>query len=226
MLDNPEDAGTLAYLADTARQAGADVEILAIETIGRTPPGVFVDAADAPIETRVQALSVGMDVSRRIRRVASGRVDAMDRAALEGDPVQQGNLAAAVGDVSAPSQPAAGLFRRRSQARRTRALLCAKPLYSREGANVEIVVDGKVVEKPMTVPMAASRRCCKRWRRCRFSTATMRCLAPGLRPAHRPAFRCARITARLRRTRRVSCPTPLCEDGSAWEAGRLPPSGQ
>ncbi len=50
MLDSPEDAGTLAYLADTAKQAGADVEILAIEAIGRTPKGSFVDAADRPID--------------------------------------------------------------------------------------------------------------------------------------------------------------------------------
>jgi glutathionylspermidine synthase len=43
MLDNPEDAGTLAYLADTATQAGAVTRLMAMDAIGRTPEGGFVD---------------------------------------------------------------------------------------------------------------------------------------------------------------------------------------
>jgi glutathionylspermidine synthase len=50
MLDNPEDAGTLAYLADTATQAGAVTRLMAMDAIGRTPKGGFVDPDDAPIE--------------------------------------------------------------------------------------------------------------------------------------------------------------------------------
>src|SRR5436305_7791151 len=38
-LDNPEDGGTIAYLEDTARQAGLATTRLAIEAIGRTPRG-------------------------------------------------------------------------------------------------------------------------------------------------------------------------------------------
>jgi glutathionylspermidine synthase len=34
MLDNPEDAGTLAYLADTAGQAGAATRIIAMDQLG------------------------------------------------------------------------------------------------------------------------------------------------------------------------------------------------
>src|SRR2546430_10365742 len=40
---------------------------------------------------RVQALSLGMDVSRRLWRAACESVDAVDRAAVEGDPFQQGD---------------------------------------------------------------------------------------------------------------------------------------
>src|SRR5262245_45705280 len=50
MPDNPEDAGTLAYLADTASQAGAAIRLIAMDAIGRTPKGAFVDADDAPLE--------------------------------------------------------------------------------------------------------------------------------------------------------------------------------
>jgi glutathionylspermidine synthase len=34
MLDNPEDAGTLTYLKDTARQAGATTRTVAIDKVG------------------------------------------------------------------------------------------------------------------------------------------------------------------------------------------------
>jgi glutathionylspermidine synthase len=50
MLDNPEDAGTLAYLADTASQAGAATRLIAMDAIGRTPKGSFVATDDAPLE--------------------------------------------------------------------------------------------------------------------------------------------------------------------------------
>ena len=42
-LDNPEDAGTLAYLEDTARQAGLQTTLLDIEAIGWRNTGGFVD---------------------------------------------------------------------------------------------------------------------------------------------------------------------------------------
>jgi glutathionylspermidine synthase len=50
MLDNPEDAGTLAYLADTAQQAGAAARIIAMDRIGLSAAGQFVDDADASID--------------------------------------------------------------------------------------------------------------------------------------------------------------------------------
>jgi glutathionylspermidine synthase len=50
MTGNPEDAGTLAYLEDTAHQAGLSTTVLAIDAIGRQPNGTFVDLEDRPIE--------------------------------------------------------------------------------------------------------------------------------------------------------------------------------
>jgi glutathionylspermidine synthase len=48
--ENSEDAGTLAYLEDTARQAGMDTTMIDIEDIGWREDGGFVDLDDREIE--------------------------------------------------------------------------------------------------------------------------------------------------------------------------------
>jgi len=50
MTGNTEDAGTLAYLADTAAQAGLQTTLLDIEEIGLRDDGRFVDLDDREIE--------------------------------------------------------------------------------------------------------------------------------------------------------------------------------
>ena len=52
----------------------------------------------------VQALSVGMAARRAVRPTAADAHDALHRAAVEADPVQQGDPAAAVGDGARPSR--------------------------------------------------------------------------------------------------------------------------
>jgi glutathionylspermidine synthase len=49
MTENPEDAGTLAYLEDTARQAGLGTTLIDIEDLGLRDDGSFVDLEDRPI---------------------------------------------------------------------------------------------------------------------------------------------------------------------------------
>src|ERR1700736_1823154 len=48
--ENSEDAGTLAYLEDTARQAGLETTLIDIEDIGLRDDGSFVDLDDRAIE--------------------------------------------------------------------------------------------------------------------------------------------------------------------------------
>jgi glutathionylspermidine synthase len=48
--ENAEDAGTLAYLEDTARQAGLETTLIDIEDIGLRDDGNFVDLENRPIE--------------------------------------------------------------------------------------------------------------------------------------------------------------------------------
>jgi glutathionylspermidine synthase len=50
IADSPEDASTVAYLADCARQAGMETSILAIEDIGINAAGQFTDTSDALIQ--------------------------------------------------------------------------------------------------------------------------------------------------------------------------------
>jgi glutathionylspermidine synthase len=50
ITDNPEDAGTLAYLQDTASQAGRKTTLIDIAGIGLRDDGVFVDLDDRPLE--------------------------------------------------------------------------------------------------------------------------------------------------------------------------------
>jgi glutathionylspermidine synthase len=49
-IENAEDAGTLAYLEDTARQAGLATTLIDIEAIGWRDGGGFVDLDDRPME--------------------------------------------------------------------------------------------------------------------------------------------------------------------------------
>ena len=50
MTENTEDAGTLAYLEDTASQAGLTTTLIDIEDIGLRDDGQFVDLDDRAIE--------------------------------------------------------------------------------------------------------------------------------------------------------------------------------
>src|SRR5216683_4598349 len=75
-----------------------------------------------------------MDVSRCVRREVSRCADALDRAAMESHPFQQGLSSPAVGDVSGSSQSVAGFFRGRPERSRAWRLLCAQTaLFPRRG---------------------------------------------------------------------------------------------
>ena len=57
-----------------------------------------------------------------------------------------------------------------------------KPLYSREGANIDLVVGGNAVDRDAGPYGARRASSARRWRRCRNSTATTPCSAPGSPP--------------------------------------------
>jgi glutathionylspermidine synthase len=146
MIDNGEDFGTLAYLADTARQAELPTAILAIEAIGRNADGKFVDEEDRPIEIAFKLYPwewmLRDDFAASLPGAATRWVEPPWKAILSNKGIlpllwqmfpRHPNLLPAYFDDD-PEGARLG----KSYAR--------KPLYSREGANVEIVVAGEPID--------------------------------------------------------------------------------
>jgi glutathionylspermidine synthase len=146
MLDNPEDAGTLAYLADTATQAGAITRLMAMDTIGRTAKGEFVDADDVPIEIAFRLYPWEWMFREQFGTSLLGAttrwIEPPWKAILSSKgilpllwemfPGHPNLLAAYFADD--PSRASLG------------DSYVVKPLHSREGANVKIVIAGNVVD--------------------------------------------------------------------------------
>ena len=105
-----EDHVTVAYLQETAAEAGLDTDRprdrghrlgLRARPLRRPRGGADGDG--------VQALPVGVDARRRLRQARRPQParDDVDRAAVEDAAVQQGAARGAVGDVPGPPEPAA-----------------------------------------------------------------------------------------------------------------------
>jgi glutathionylspermidine synthase len=150
LLDNPEDAGTLAYLADTATQAGATARIIAMDRIGRTAKGQFVDDADASIDIAFKLYPWEWMFREEFGASLPGSstlwIEPPWKAVLSNKGIlpllwemfpRHPNLLPACFEND-PERAAACGAPGTSYVR--------KPLYSREGANVEIMTGGEVTE--------------------------------------------------------------------------------
>ena len=142
MTDNTEDAGTLAYLEDTARQAGLPTTVLDIEQIGLRDDGRFVDLDDRPIELSFKLYpwewmfhdAFGANLAKAPTRW----IEPPWKAILSNKgmlpllwqmfPGHPNLLPAFFDDDPAAAQLGASYVR--------------KPLYSREGANVALISQG------------------------------------------------------------------------------------
>jgi glutathionylspermidine synthase len=85
MTENEEDAGTLAYLEDTASQAGLQTTLIGVEDIGLREDGNFVDLDDT--QSNSPKLYPRNGCFTRVRRKTVERADTLDRTAMEGDPL-------------------------------------------------------------------------------------------------------------------------------------------
>lgn len=146
MTDDPEDAGTLAYLQDAAHQAGLATTVLAMDGIGRRPDGVFIDLDDRPIACAFKLYPWEWMMQEEFGATLAGAstrwLEPPWKAILSNKGIlpllwelypHHPNLLPAVFDDD-PEGTKLG----RSYAR--------KPLYSREGANIALVVDGCEVD--------------------------------------------------------------------------------
>lgn len=147
MTENPEDYGTLLYLEDTARQAGLDTKMLPIAQVGLTSRGLFVDAEDQPIELMFKLYPWEWMMWEQFGASLPGAptqfVEPPWKAILSKTAIlpllwamypNHPNLLPAYceGDPKA--------------AELGNSYVC-KPLYSREGGNVTLVVDGKTADE-------------------------------------------------------------------------------
>jgi glutathionylspermidine synthase len=146
MLDNPEDAGTLAYLADTATQAGASVAMLAMDAIGRTPKGVFVDEANAPVEIAFKLYPWEWMFREQFGASLPGASTRWIEPPWKAILSNKGILPLLWAMFPGHPNLLPAFFADDPKGAELGQSYVRKPLYSREGANVEIIVGGNVID--------------------------------------------------------------------------------
>ncbi|MEX2453877.1 MAG: glutathionylspermidine synthase family protein [Rhodospirillaceae bacterium] len=141
--DSAEDEGTVEYVADCARQAGVETRLIYIDDIGVDAKGRFTDLQDAIITDLFKLYPwewiMTDDFGRHVPRSGVRFIEPAWKAVLsnkgllpllwemfEGHP----NLLPAFFDGDPAASVLSGDYVR-------------KPLFSREGANVEIFMDGE-----------------------------------------------------------------------------------
>ncbi|SHG12486.1 glutathionylspermidine synthase family protein [Bradyrhizobium erythrophlei] len=143
--DNPEDAGTLTYLEDTARQAGLATTLIDIEDIGLRDDGCFVDLDDRPMGLVFKLYPWEWmfhdEFGARLARAPTRWIEPPWKALLSNKGIlpllwemfpDHPNLLPAFFDDDPNAAHLGTSFVR-------------KPLFSREGANVTLVSDGTTV---------------------------------------------------------------------------------
>jgi len=146
MLESSEDSGTLAYLEDTARQAGLSTTLLDIEDIGLSEDHRFLDLDNRPIELAFKLYPwewMFHDAfGARLREAPTRWIEPPWKAVLSNKGIlpllwemfpRHPNLLPAYFEGDPEAEMLGKSFVR-------------KPLYSREGANVEMVVNGEVID--------------------------------------------------------------------------------
>jgi glutathionylspermidine synthase len=139
---NIEDAGTLAYLEDTARQAGLATTLLDIEEIGWLDGGGFVDLDDAPIELAFKLYPwewmFREAFGARLASAPTRWIEPPWKAILSNK-----GMLALLWEMF-PNHPnlLPAFFEDDPDAASLGTSFVRKPLYSREGANVTLVSGG------------------------------------------------------------------------------------
>ena len=140
--ETTEDAGTLAYLEDTARQAGLDTTLLDIEAIGWRDDGSFVDLDDRSIELAFKLYPwewMFHDAfGERLAKAPTRWIEPPWKAILSNK-----GILPLLWEMF-PNHPnlLPAYFEDDPNAGKLGASFVRKPLYSREGANVALVSRG------------------------------------------------------------------------------------
>jgi len=147
VTENAEDLGTLAYLEDTARQAGLATTILAMSDIGRTAKGQFVDPDDRPIELAFKLYPWEWMFREQFGASLAGASTRWIEPAWKAILSSKGMLPLLWQMFPRHPNLLPAYFEGDPEAARLGQSYVRKPLYSREGANVEIVVAGEAIDR-------------------------------------------------------------------------------
>ena len=137
-----EDHGTIEYIADCARQAGLTTELMAIEDIGIADTGVFTDLQDRAITNLFKLYPwewlLREDFARHIPRARCTFIEPAWKSVLSNK-----GLLALLWEMF-PGHPnlLPAYFEGDAKAADLGSSYVRKPLYSREGANIELVDAG------------------------------------------------------------------------------------
>jgi glutathionylspermidine synthase len=146
MTDNPEDLGTVSYLRDCAHQAGLETAVLAMADIGKTAKGTFVDRQGEPIELAFKLYPwewmLREDFGSSLPGSPTQWVEPPWKAILSNKGILP--LLWAMFPRHPNLLPA--YFDDDEEAARLGTSFAKKPLYSREGANVELIVGGEAID--------------------------------------------------------------------------------
>jgi glutathionylspermidine synthase len=147
MLEAPEDAGTIAYLEDCAHQAGLTTTVLAIEDIGKNRAGQFIDVDGRPIELLFKLYPWEWMMREAYGASLPGAVTQFVEPPWKAVLSNKGILPLLW--QMFPNHPnlLPAFFDDDPQAATLGNSFARKPLYSREGANIELVSDGRALDK-------------------------------------------------------------------------------
>ncbi|MGA7809378.1 glutathionylspermidine synthase family protein [Bradyrhizobium sp.] len=139
---HPEDAGTLAYLADTAAQAGLATTLIDIEEIGWREQGGFVDLDNRDIELAFKLYPwewMFRDAfGAKLKEAPTRWIEPPWKAVLS----NKGILPLLWEMFPGHPNLLAAFFEDDPRASELGASFVRKPLYSREGANVTLISEG------------------------------------------------------------------------------------
>jgi glutathionylspermidine synthase len=146
MIDSGEDAGTLAYLEDTARQAGLSTVLLAMEAIGRRGNEVFVDLAKRPLTLAFKLYPWEWMFREKFGLSLPGAPTRWIEPPWKAILSNKGALPLLWSMYPNHPNLLPAYFEDDPGAAKLGNSYVRKPLYSREGANISLVVNGAQID--------------------------------------------------------------------------------
>ncbi len=146
-LGAPEDEGTLAYLADCAHQAGLATLLIDMETIGRTPHGLFIDAKNVPLDLLFKLYPWEWMMREAFGRYLPGAPTQFVEPPWKAILSNKGILPLLWAMYPGHPNLLPAYFDDDEKAGELGDSYARKPLYSREGANIELVRGGNTVDR-------------------------------------------------------------------------------